>query len=80
MTNKDDWSEWKKFVLMKLDELADDFKGQQKSRNDRYEDLVNMIHQIHIDVNTLKVKASIWGILGGTLPPLIGGAVYYFSN
>ena len=80
MDNKDDWNDWKKFVLAKLDELAKDFRGQQKSRNERYDDLVEMIHQIHIDINTLKIKASIWGIIGGTIPPVVGTFIYFLSR
>jgi hypothetical protein len=50
----DDFSEYKRLFLHELERLNDELS----SLNRKYE-------QIHIDIITLKTKATVWGGLGG---------------
>jgi hypothetical protein len=54
------WSEWSKYVLKELERL-----------NTCYEKLDSHLDKIATDIATLKVKASIWGAIGGIVPVAI---------
>ena len=58
--NGDDWSAWGKHVLAELERNEADHKMQMS----KIDDLRN-------DVAMLKVKAGLWGALGGLAPALI---------
>lgn len=61
---KGNWEEWKNHVLEELVDL----KGQHGKIQDS-------LTALHIDMATLKVKAGIWGLVGGAIPVLVGVAV-----
>lgn len=61
MTDKDTWNEWSKYVLEEL-----------KRINGCYVEIDKKVDKISIDIATLKVKAGIWGLIGGAVPVLIG--------
>jgi hypothetical protein len=42
----------------------------------KFEELRKEIVKVQIDIATLKVKASIWGLMGGAIPVAILLAVY----
>jgi len=54
------WSEWAKHVLAELERL-----------NSCYEKLDLRIQEMHTDIVTLKIKAGIWGLVGGIIPVLV---------
>jgi len=58
--DSDGWKEWSKYVLNKLGDLED----QNKTLNTKMDKVI-------IAVATLKVKAGIWGIMGGGIPIVI---------
>lgn len=51
------WNEWKNLVLSELKQLRD---GQKDS--------VSVTQKLREDIVALKLKAGIWGLIGGSLP------------
>lgn len=66
MTDGNGWNEWEKFVLAKLDELSREIKDQNQA-----------IQKLHVDILTLKIKASVWGMVAGTVPTVVASVLYY---
>jgi len=58
--NPDDWGAWSNYVLKELEDL-----------NERYKEISDKIERILVDIGTLKVKAGVWGLLGGLLPATV---------
>jgi len=56
------WREWSKFILKELERL-----------NHQYEALDEKLNKLHVDLVTLKAKASIWGAIAGLIP----GAIFF---
>lgn len=54
------WAEWSKFVLKELERL-----------NSCYKDLDAKVGNIAVDIAMLKVKAGLWGLIGGAIPVLL---------
>jgi len=53
----------------------------QKERewiNSHFNKLNDRITDVRVDIATLKVKAGVWGIIGGVIPVLISIALYFF--
>ena len=63
------WNEWSKFVLKELERL-----------NSCYENLDAKVDSIKEDVVMLKVKAGLWGALGGAIPVIAFILLKVFSN
>lgn len=42
----------------------------------RFDELLKEITEARIDIATLKIKASLWGLLGGLIPVVITLAIY----
>ena len=69
----DTWKEWSKHVLAELKRLSD--KSDQLDRK-----LDDRLTQLAVEIAKLKVKASVWGMLGGALPVLIGLLVWLLET
>jgi len=70
MENKlDDWNSWSKYVLMELERLNKCYKGLDKKVDD-----------IRMDIVALKVKAGLWGALGGALPVLVALGIWVLQK
>lgn len=54
------WNEWSKHVLAELERL-----------NGCYVALDNKLDEVRIDIAKLKVKAGIWGAIGGAIPVVV---------
>ena len=63
------WEEYKKLVLSELERFN---KNQDK--------FDKKLDKVIIDIATLKVKASIWGALGGMVPILIAIIVWIIRS
>jgi len=59
-SDRDSWVVWSNHVLNELKRL-----------NEAQESLNKDIKNISIDIATLKVKAGVWGVLGGLVPAAI---------
>jgi len=66
MTENNGWSKYEKMVIDKLDDHDDKFSG-----------IEDKLTQIQIDIATLKVKAGVWGGIGGMIPAVIAIVMFY---
>ena len=57
---------YEKMVIDKLDDHDDKFSG-----------IENKLTQIQVDIATLKVKAGVWGGIGGLIPVIIAIVMFY---
>ena len=56
----DGWNEWSKHVLKSLERIDTDLQRVEKG-----------VNEVKLEIAMLKVKASIWGGLAGTIPIII---------
>ena len=63
------WSKYEKLVMDKLDE-----------HDDRFGNVENKLTQIQVDIATLKVKAGVWGGIGGLIPVVIALVMFFASK
>ena len=66
MAEDNGWSKYEKMVIDKLDDLDDKFSG-----------IEDKLTQIQVDIATLKVKAGVWGGIGGLIPAIIAIVMFY---
>ena len=66
MAENNGWSKYKKMVIDKLDDHDDKFNG-----------IEDKLTQIQVDIATLKVKAGVWGGIGGLIPVVIAIVMFY---
>jgi len=68
MGDNDSWREWSNFVLMELKrtntQIEDLDKKIEKLKDDQ-------ISKLKVEIAMLKVKAGIWGVMGGAIPVLV---------
>ena len=66
MAEDNGWSRYEKMVMEKLDNHDDKFNG-----------IEHKLTQIQVDIATLKVKAGVWGGIGGLIPVIIAIVMFY---
>ena len=66
MAENNGWSQYEKMVIDKLDDHDDKFNG-----------IEDKLTQIQVDIATLKVKAGVWGGIGGLIPAVIAIVMFY---
>ena len=66
MAEDNGWSKYEKMVIDKLDDHDDKFNG-----------IESKLTQIQVDIATLKVKAGVWGGIGGLIPAIIAIVMFY---
>lgn len=69
MLSDDGWNKWQEFVLNKLNTLET-----------QYQSLDRKIDKLIEDVAGLKVKAGVWGMLGGAIPIIIGLGIWILRS
>jgi len=65
----DGWQKWSKFVLEELKRLNKNYEELTKKVNDE-------LTELKTEVAILKVKAGIWGLIGG----VITASIFYLSR
>jgi len=65
MPPQNGWEEWKNHVLMEL-----------KRQNDLMEGIFAKLNRLSEEIAALKVKAGVWGLLGGAIPVLVSLCIY----
>jgi|TARA_B100001964_G_scaffold244671_1_gene327223 hypothetical protein len=65
----DGWSKYEKMVIEKLDD-----------HDTKFSHIEDKLTQIQVDIATLKVKAGIWGGIGGMIPAIIAIVLFYASK
>jgi len=68
MSEEENFSEYRRLLVHRLDTLSDDVKT-----------LDTKVDGVHDDLLTLKVKAATWGAVAGLVPTIIGIAIKVFS-
>ena len=48
--------------------------------DDRFGNVENKLTQIQVDIATLKVKAGVWGGIGGLIPVVIALVMFFASK
>ena len=66
MAEDNGWSRYEKMVMEQLDDHDDKFNG-----------IEHKLTQIQVDIATLKVKAGVWGGIGGLIPVVIAIVMFY---
>ena len=66
MAEDNGWSKYEKMVMEKLDDHDQKFTG-----------IEDKLTQIQVDIATLKVKAGVWGGIGGLIPAIIAIVMFY---
>ena len=69
MAENNSWSQYEKLVLNKLDVY-----------NERFVDIEQKLTQIQVDIATLKVKATVWGGIGGLIPVVVAMVMFYVAT
>ena len=69
MAENNGWSKYEKMVIDKLDDHDDKFNG-----------IEHKLTQIQVDIATLKVKAGVWGGIGGLIPVIIAIVMFYATT
>lgn len=69
MSELNGWAEWSKFVLKELERL-----------NSCYNHLDKKLDDVALEIATLKVKAGVWGLLGGAIPVVVGLALWFLQK
>lgn len=67
--NSNGWNEWGKHVLSEL-----------KRFNEWNNELADTQRDILVQISALKVKAGIWGVIGGSVPVIIGLAIWFLRS
>jgi len=65
----DGWSKYEKMVIDKLDD-----------HDAKFSHIEDKLTQIQVDIATLKVKAGVWGGIGGMIPAIIAIVLFYASK
>jgi hypothetical protein len=65
----DGWSKYEKMVIEKLDD-----------HDTKFSHIEDKLTQIQVDIATLKVKAGVWGGIGGMIPAIIAIVLFYASK
>lgn len=63
------WAHWSQHVIKELERL-----------NETMERLEALLNKTRTEVAVLKVKASIWGLLGGAVPAAATLLIIWFKN
>jgi len=67
--NQNGWAKWSRYVLSELER-------QDKCINKIFEDL----NKIRVQQAVLQVKSGIWGVIGASIPLLLGFILWLLRN
>ena len=71
-----DWGEYQQLVLSELTRLSGDVKMIHEALTKFQKDNAALERDIKIELAILKVKAGVWGLMGGAIPIVIALAVH----
>ena len=67
--NTNDWGEYKRLIL-----------DNHKIHHEHFVRIFDKLGQINVEIASLRVKASLWGGLGGAIPAAIAVAWTFLKN
>lgn len=71
----DNWSNWKKFVLSKLDELQQSVASQSMSIDEKNQKVVETLQEIKLEIAMLKLKSGLWGAFAGGISAAVAAVI-----
>ena len=69
MAENNGWGQYQKLVMDKLGE-----------HDEKFGSIESKLTQIQVDIATLKVKAGVWGGIGGLIPVVIAIVMFYATT
>ena len=69
MAENNGWGQYQKLVMDKLGE-----------HDEKFGSIESKLTQIQVDIATLKVKAGVWGGIGGLIPVVIAIIMFYATQ
>lgn len=76
----DSWGEWSRHVLAEIARLNDG-QGHLNDKLDKHKEAFSKeCKEIAIEISTLKVKATIWGAVGASVPLLLFVAIQIITK
>lgn len=63
------WDEWRNHILKELER-----------HNESTEAIFTKLNRLAEDISALKVKAGIWGAVGGAIPVAIAFGIYFLTK
>jgi hypothetical protein len=69
MSADNGWNEWSRHVLAELERL-----------NACSRDMNEKLTKIQVDIGMLKVKAGMWGVIGGCIPVIVMLAISFLNH
>jgi hypothetical protein len=70
MADNEGWDEYRKLVLAELRRIDDGFQHERKNRSMSERLVWERMAHLDVEIAALKIKAGIWGLMGGLIPAL----------
>lgn len=67
-------------ALSMIQEHAAEDRRQHAILSAKLDVVSEQLTQVRVDVSALKVKAGIWGIVGGAIPVIIGLGIWFLQS
>lgn len=67
-SNGNGWDKWAKHVLFELERLNKEMGEMNDKMTSIQGEMNDKMTLIHIEIAKLKVKAGVWGLVGGAIP------------
>lgn len=75
--NDNGWNEWSRHVLAELERLNNCYESIKKDVSElRSENL----SKLKVEIAKLKVRAGVWGVMGGAIPILIALSLWVLTK
>lgn len=71
MPDNDGWNQYAKHVLAELQRLSSSSQTHAEVLNETKLEFIKEIQAIRIEIAMLKIKAGIWGLVAGAIPPIV---------
>lgn len=72
---ENDWNSWQRLVLARLD----DHRVMLEEYREKHEEYIASLHKLDLDIQALKIRASIWGGIAGAIVPTIISIIELFK-
>ena len=69
-----------RMLVGEIDALNEKCKDNSIKVDGKMDETVRLLNQMSVEIGKLKVKAGIWGVLGGAIPAAIGVAIWVLKS
>jgi division protein CdvB (Snf7/Vps24/ESCRT-III family) len=70
MSDGDGWDQYAKHVLAELQRLSSSSEAHAEALNDTKMEFVKEMQAVRVEIAMLKMKAGVWGLVAGAIPPI----------